>query len=147
MEELSSLNIDNKTKNDITNIVEELRQYPYVHAVILFGSYAKGRIKPISDIDICVITDKDITFEQKVAIVGLASDKLDISIFGELPLPIQFRVFREGKILFNRDWLTLHRIRIETVREYLDFLPIIERYINREFPKNHHDPIRQSKDH
>jgi len=45
-----------------------------------------------------------------------------------------FRVFKEGKVLFNRDWLTLHRVRIKTVKEYLDFLPIIERRIKRMFP-------------
>jgi predicted nucleotidyltransferase len=134
MDELDSLNISIEDKRDIANTVEELRQYPYVNAVILFGSYAKGRIKPLSDIDICVIAEKNMSFEQRVDIIGLSSDKLDISIFWNLPLTIQYRVFEEGKVLFNRDWLTLHRVRIKTVKEYLDFLPIIERNIKRMFP-------------
>ncbi|MEK7396028.1 MAG: nucleotidyltransferase domain-containing protein [Candidatus Poribacteria bacterium] len=134
MDELDSLNISIEDKRDIANTVEELRQYPYVNAVILFGSYAKGRIKPLSDIDICVITEKNMIDEQRVNITGLSSDKLDISIFWDLPLTIQFRVFKEGKVLFSRDWLILHRVRIKTVKEYLDFLPIIERSIKRMFP-------------
>jgi len=134
MDELDSLNISIEDKKEIVNTVEELRQYPYVNAVILFGSYAKGRIKPLSDIDICVIAEKNMSIEQRVNITGLSSDKLDISIFWDLPLAIQFRVFKEGKVLFNRDWLTLHRIRIKTVKEYLDFLPIIDRRIKRMFP-------------
>ena len=134
MDELDSLNISIEDKKEIVNTIEELRRYPYVNAVILFGSYAKGRIKPLSDIDICVIPDKNMSFEQRVNIVSLSSDKLDISIFWDLPLTIQFRVFKEGKVLFNRDWLTLHRVRIRTVKEYLDFLPIIERRIKRMFP-------------
>jgi predicted nucleotidyltransferase len=134
MDELDSLNISIEDKRDIANTVEELRQYPYVNAVILFGSYAKGRIKPLSDIDICVIAEKNMSFEQRVDIIGLSSDKLDISIFWNLPLTIQYSVFKEGKVLFNRDWLTLHRVRIKTVKEYLDFLPIIERNIKRMFP-------------
>ena len=134
MDELDSLNISIEDKKDIVNTVEELRQYPYVNAVILFASYAKGRIKPLSDIDICVIAEKNMSIEQRVTITGLSSDKLDISIFWDLPLAIQFRVFKEGKVLFNRDWLTLHRARIKTVKEYLDFLPIIERRIKRMFP-------------
>jgi len=134
MDELDSLSISIEDKRDIANTVEELRQYPYVNAVILFGSYAKGRIKPLSDIDICVITEKNISFDQRVAIIGLSSGKLDISTFWNLPLTIQYRVFKEGKILYNRDWLILHRVRIKTVKEYLDFLPIIERNIIRMFP-------------
>ena len=134
MDELDSLNISIEDKRDIVNTVEELRQYSYVNDVILFGSYAKGRIKPLSDIDICVIAEKNMSIEQRVNITGLSSDKLDISIFWDLPLTIQFRVFKEGKVLFNRDWLTLHRARIKTVKEYLDFLPIIERRIKRMFP-------------
>ena len=134
MDELDSLSISIEDKRDIANTVEELRQYPYVNAVILFGSYAKGRIKPLSDIDICVITEKNISFDQRVAIIGLSSGKLDISTFWNLPLTIQYRVFKEGKILYNRDWLILHRVRIKTVKEYLDFLPIIERNIKRMFP-------------
>jgi predicted nucleotidyltransferase len=134
MDELDSLSISIEDKKDIVNTVEELRQYPYVNAVILFGSYAKGRIKPLSDIDICVIAEKNMSFEQRVDIIGLSSDKLDISIFWNLPLTIQYSVFKEGKVLFNRDWLTLHRVRIKTVKEYLDFLPIIERNIKRMFP-------------
>jgi predicted nucleotidyltransferase len=134
MDELDSLNISIEDKKEIVNTVVELRQYPYVNAVILFGSYAKGRIKPLSDIDICVIAEKNMGIEQRVTITGLSSDKLDISLFWNLPLTIQFRVFKEGKVLFNRDWLILHRIRIKTVKEYLDFLPIIERNIKRMFP-------------
>lgn len=134
MDELDSLNISIQDKRDIANTVEELRQYPYVNAAVLFGSYAKGRIKPLSDIDICVIAEKNMNIEQRVTITGLSSDKLDIAIFWDLPLTIQYRVFKEGKVLFNRDWLILHRVRIRTVKEYLDFLPIIERNIKRMFP-------------
>jgi len=41
-----------------------------------------------------------------------------VSIFADLPLPIRFRVVKEGKTLFSKDPLTLHRMKIATVREY-----------------------------
>jgi len=37
---------------EIENLVSELKKYSKVVAVILFGSYARKRIKPLSDIDI-----------------------------------------------------------------------------------------------
>jgi len=70
MDELDSLNISIEDKKEIVNTIEELRQYPYVNAVILFGSYAKGRIKPLSDIDISVIAERNVN-NPRLKLVGL----------------------------------------------------------------------------
>jgi predicted nucleotidyltransferase len=42
-------------KSEIDGIVEDLKKYSEVMVIILFGSYAKGKMKPISDIDIAVM--------------------------------------------------------------------------------------------
>ena len=50
----------------IENLVSELKKYSKVVAVILFGSYARKQIKPLSDIDIAVIIkDMDKKLKQK----------------------------------------------------------------------------------
>lgn len=118
----------------VGHLVDELKEYDFVDAIILFGSYARGEARPLSDIDICVITKKDIDFWKEVHIAGSYPDKVDITIFWKLPLVIQFRVFKDGKVLYCRDKMTLHRIKVKTIREYLDFQHIIERWIKREFP-------------
>ncbi len=47
-------------KKEIYDLVSELRKYKKVVAVILFGSHAKKKAKPLSDVDIAVIVkDRD----------------------------------------------------------------------------------------
>jgi len=56
-------------KEQIKSIVDELRCIE-VEAIYLFGSYAKGNAKPISDIDISVITKRNVPKNIKEKIRG-----------------------------------------------------------------------------
>jgi len=64
-------------------------------------------------------------------IIGYSNDKTDISLFSRLPIIIQFRVFKEGKVLFCKNEKYLNNIRFETLRRYLDFAPFIERFYRK----------------
>ena len=107
---------------EIDKIIEPLKENRGVVSIHLFGSYARCREKPFSDIDICVIVDRD---ADRDAILSNSSRKIDLSIFHDLPLTMRFRVLKEGKLLFLRDELRLHRITVATIRAYLDFKPHI----------------------
>lgn len=112
----------------IDKIIEPLKKNRDVVSIYLFGSYARGREKPFSDIDICVVADRDANMDE---ILSHSSKKIDISIFHDLPLSMRFRVIKEGKLLFSRDELKLHRIIVATIRSYLDFKPHILRRTER----------------
>jgi len=113
---------------EIDKIIEPLRKNRDMISIYLFGSYARGREKPFSDIDIYVVADKD---ADRDAILSHSSKKIDISIFHDLPLSMRFRVIKEGKLLFSRDGLKLHRTIVATIRSYLDFKPHIMRRTER----------------
>ena len=115
----------------ITRTVRELIKIPQVQAVILYGSYAKGTQKPISDIDICAVTPKNISEETKGDIWGQSGQKVDAIWFWDLPPLIRYAVLREGKIIFLRNKEFLQEATIETMSEYLDFRHIIDRSIAR----------------
>ena len=106
-------------------IVADLKKLPYVEAIILFGSHARGTTRQDSDIDIAVIT-KGATEEQEYALRG-GDDLFDIHPFKQLPLIIQFRVFNEGKILYIRNKNSLHEIKAEVLRKYLAAEPFLEK--------------------
>ena len=110
-------------------VVAELKKRPYVEAVILFGSQARGTAMQDSDVDIAVIT-RNATERQKWDITE-KTDELDISEFSRLPLIIQFRVIKEGKVLFVRDKKMLHELSMKTISNYLDFEPFIEEFYRR----------------
>jgi len=111
---------------EIDNIIEPLMKNRDVVSIYLFGSYARGREKPFSDIDICVVADRGANRDE---ILSHSSKKIDISVFHDLPLSMRFRVIKEGKLLFSRDELKLHRTIVATIKSYLDFKPHIMRRI------------------
>lgn len=115
-------------KEWIKLIMNELRSNNEVEAIYLFGSYAKGNAKPISDIDICVLTKRNIPKRVKEEILSNSSKKVDISIFWDLPPTIRFRVFKEGKLLYKRDEIALQRVKVATLKSYFDIQPMIKRH-------------------
>jgi|SRR5271157_467522 len=118
------------TELDLGALIKEIKKND-VDAVYLFGSHATGKAKPSSDIDICVITKRDVAREVKEKILSNSSKKIDIVMFRDLPSPIRFRVFKEGKPLYIKDPLTLQRVKADTLRSYLDIQPMIKRHISR----------------
>jgi hypothetical protein len=110
----------------LEKLTTELKKIESVKAAILFGSYAKGKQRKDSDVDICVVTDgKD---EQAL---GLSSDKFDISLYDRLPLLVRYRVFKDGKVLFSRDDKLLTKLRSWTLRVYLDEKHWRDRFVEK----------------
>src|SRR3989338_6860153 len=109
------------------NLLDRLKKIKGVQAIYLFGSCARGKTGPLSDIDICIIGK--LSENQKSAIIVDFPEKFDISFFDELPVYIKFRVFKEGKALFARNTEFVNIIKFKTLQEYLDFKPLINRYI------------------
>ncbi|MEK6938330.1 MAG: hypothetical protein AABX04_04770 [Nanoarchaeota archaeon] len=85
-------------------MIEQLKKYSFVEAVIQFGSSLTR--KDYRDIDICVFTSKKISLKQKLTVVNTLPEKLDVSFYDDLPLNVKQEVFR-GKILFCKDRLKL----------------------------------------
>ena len=112
----------------IAPMVGELQAHDAVLGLILFGSVARGCARPFSDADLCIVTRKNTTDAVRMELLSYGSKKIDVSIFSDLPVQIRFRVIKEGRILFFKDFLALHRIRVATVREYLDLEPFIKRH-------------------
>ena len=100
-------------------------------AILLYGSVARGEEKPISDIDLCVITERGISRGARERILAHASPSLDITLFWDLPLPIRYRVLREGKLLWGEEGLALHRIRRATLRCYREIGRMLRRHERR----------------
>jgi hypothetical protein len=100
-------------------VLEQIKLHPNVLAIYLFGSYAKSKANPISDIDIAVILDNP-TKEIEADIGSLYSEKIDLVLFHRLPLYIRFEVFKYGQEIFNRDEKKLLEIKRKVLGEYLD---------------------------
>jgi len=105
--------------------ISKIFDFDFVDAIILFGSYNSKTNSKMSDIDICVITNKGLSLEEKFEILQFKDEILDISLFEELPLSLQDRVMREGAILKSK--ISLESLKIQTINQYRDFKPILNR--------------------
>lgn len=112
--------------NEIKELISELKKYPKVMVIILFGSYAKKQVKPLSDVDIAVII-KDMDKKTETEVATYSSDKLEVVPFHRLPLYIQFEVLKYGKVLFVKDEDYFFKIKRQVLREYLDHVYLYER--------------------
>lgn len=115
---------------NLPSTVAEIARVRSVKAIYLFGSQARGKAKPISDVDLCVFTDQA-SSEEQAGFFSSSSPHLDVRLFHTLPIYIQYRIFQEGRVLYCSDQLYLHRQRARTVQQYLDFKPLVERHVKR----------------
>ena len=114
--------------DQIEKIVQELKEDKNINAIYLFGSYATGRQKKYSDIDICLIT-KTQDKKENLKYYGFSSKKIDISIFDRLPLQAKYKVFKEGIILHLKDKDKIEECKRKTIEKYLEQKPFFDRQL------------------
>ena len=110
-----------------------------VDFVYLFGSKATGETHADSDIDVAVAFSRRPTDDEYALalsalcrIFGVSYKQIDMSDYDCLPLPVRFRVIRDGKIIYLRN-VSRHRDAVlKTAAFYHDERPLIER-LNRAF--------------
>ncbi len=123
--------ISNEEKLKIANeIVKKLYKIREVIAIILFGSQATGKARSDSDVDIAVMTK---TNDDKIRskIIREGDEIVQVSHFNTLPLEIQFRVIKEGKVLFCKDEDELKNQVKKTILRYLDFDFFLTKFYRR----------------
>ncbi|HSO26949.1 MAG TPA: nucleotidyltransferase domain-containing protein [Anaerolineales bacterium] len=108
-----------------------------IELAFLFGSYARGQEHALSDVDFAILLvgdpDAHACLTARMDLISdLASliqfDEVDVAILNESPAALRYRVLRDGKLLFCRDEDVRIAFYLQTVNEYLDFLPILERH-------------------
>ncbi len=118
-------------------MIQAVATEPAVLAAYLFGSTARQAGGPLSDVDVGVLAD---TGADAGEVTGrlidvlsrrLGTDRIDLVSLRELPLPVRYRVLRDGILLVCRDQAARERFTAETVLLYLDFQPLRERAFAR----------------
>ncbi len=122
-------------KTKIKKIVDRIKKNKEVLAVMLFGSYARKKITPLSDVDLCIMLDKKYKtndmVKKRLNYLAYSPDKFDIQVFQLLPLYVRMKVLKEGKILYSKDTRKIYDFAYQTIKEYERFKPRYEDYIKR----------------
>lgn len=107
------------------------QRQPDVEAVFLFGSAAKGRSRPDSDLDLAVLLDRSVPEEtylpQRLTFAGDLSLQLktdvDVVILNEAGPVLKHQVLLYGRLLYETDHRLITRFKARAWLEYFDWLP------------------------
>ena len=100
---------------------------------LIFGSAARGPLRPDSDVDVAVELSADAP--RDVAALGAlvarlesaAGRPVDLVLLDAAPPPVAYRAFRDGRLLVERDHAALSARKARALLDYLDFKPVEER--------------------
>lgn len=122
--------MDRQRSVAVMHLVSLARNDRHVLAVLLFGSEARSEAHSQSDVDICIALDAAAeSVSSRTRRAYLRDVELDVNIFQVMPLHLRRRALKEGRVLFCRDEDALYQLAFKTAREYEDFRPIHEAYL------------------
>ena len=117
----------------IENVARVLASEEDVAYALIFGSTARGRGRPGSDIDVALGLRAGASRDAH-ALGGLAARlesasgrRIDLVLLDEAPPGLSYRVFRDGTLILDRDHRALVTRKARAILEYLDFKPIEDR--------------------
>jgi predicted nucleotidyltransferase len=87
------------------NIILKDKLKDNIKAVLLFGSFADNTFTKRSDIDICVVFNKDLSLKEatlfRIRVAGELPEKVDVQVFNILPQKIKREIARNHKMLYK----------------------------------------------
>ncbi len=124
--------INKEIQDRVKPILKKAKKDKDVLAVALFGSSVQNK-EYYRDIDICIILKQKFLnldmAKKHIAYAGIVSDKVDVSIFQQLPVYIRMRVLKEGKFLIIKDQSKMYKLAFQTIREFNFYEKIYRRYL------------------
>lgn len=109
-----------------------LNAEPDIAFAYLFGSVAKGRSGPLSDVDVAVYFylngDARSRFERRLELMSklsrvLQRDDVEVVSLYDAPLDLSFEILAYGKLIFSRANEQKTDFIFETLRKYHDAAP------------------------
>ena len=107
--------------------VDYLESNPKILFAYLFGSLARGKPQPLSDVDIAVYLAEPLSSSDvKLDILGklidiLQTDEIDLVVLNTADLPLVMNVLKSKKVIVDKDPFKRHIVESLIMRKYFDF--------------------------
>lgn len=123
------------SRGTITSALREaLSQRQEVVAAYLFGSYATGRERPDSDVDVAVLLDTETPHCDdplyRLDLIASLAERLhcsvDVVILNDAPLVLRHQVLTYGERILETDRAQRVAYEVRSFQLYFDFRPILD---------------------
>ena len=120
---------------------------PAVLAAWLFGSVARERAGPLSDIDFAVLLRSDapggidrLMLLDRIAervgrVLDLPAERVDVVPLGDQVTTFQHSVLATGRLVYERDPVARRHFAWQAIMRYLDFKPMLDIYDRARYGK------------
>jgi len=123
----------------LERVIAAVRSMPGVRLAVLFGSFARDRARPDSDVDIAVMLEPSVTSEGELAlqeaIAKSTGRDVDLVRLESADVILRNRIAREGVLLFEAAPGNFARFQAGAALEYLEMEPLLidarERFLRR----------------
>jgi predicted nucleotidyltransferase len=128
-------------KEKLSRSLERIACRYGVISAYLYGSHARGQVRPSSDIDIAVLI-KNTGEHSSLDLFKLGREmenetglkNIDVRLLNYAPLAARGRILTEGRLLYSGDDSTRVDFEVMTRSLYFDFLPHLN-YLRQAFMK------------
>ena len=116
-----------------------LESHPKVLFAYLFGGLAKGKLQPLSDVDLAVYLIQSQSFSDlKLDILGnlieiLQTDEIDLVVLNTAELPLQMNALKTKKVIVDKDPFARHKFESLIMRKFFDFSMIESAILRRRY--------------
>ncbi len=108
--------------------IKELAARYGIRLAVLFGSRARREATKLSDVDVAVLCDCDVSeLAEELERRGISADVVDLR---EVPPVLACLIAVDGVLVYGDEW-DFHEFRSRALREYFDFKRILEPHTAR----------------
>ncbi len=111
---------------DLEPLKQALAAQPAVQLAVLFGSQARGRSGPRSDLDLGLVLEPDTPTDRcrvEVAVGRAARREVDFVYLDEAPPLLRFQIARDGVVLATREERLWPRFKARAMVDWWDWAP------------------------
>lgn len=116
----------------IASLIATLRKGPPLRLAVLFGSGARGRLRPDSDLDVAILpVDPALSLGAELALQRSLEEssarEVDLVRLDQASTLLRWEVARDGKLLLEGLPGSFTRFRAQAMSEFLEFAPDYDR--------------------
>jgi predicted nucleotidyltransferase len=123
----------------IPQVTAYMKSNSHIIFAYLFGSLAKGKHQPLSDVDIAVYLKQGAKLaECKLMILGklidiLQTDEIDLVVLNAANLPLVINILKNKTIIVDKEPFARHIFESLVMRKYFDFSIIEAAILQRRY--------------